>query len=195
MPRAAAFSKDEIAAAAVELAAAGGPGNVTMQGVAAAVGAPSGSIYHRFAGRPELLATVWARCLDDFQLFWWDKAGCAQDPGDAAVVTLAWARKRRACAKVLLVNSPREFLSDDTPEAARNVIRELQQRSTERLVELAERFLCRCDTEAVERTVFALATVPMATLRGPLLADAPITRCAEALVRETAACLLSRSRS
>jgi hypothetical protein len=136
---------------------------------------------------------VWCRCLSEFQIYWWEHAECEQDPGDAAAITLAWARKRRSCAKVLLVNSPREFLSDETPSALRDEVYALQKRSTDRLAQLAQRFLCRRDAEAIERTRFALATVPTAALRRPLLADAPITRCTEKLVRESAACLLGAS--
>ncbi|MGW6873267.1 hypothetical protein ACWGHA_13150 [Streptomyces xanthophaeus] len=40
----------------VRVAAGGGPGAVAMSAVARAVGAPSGSVHHRFAGRPALLA-------------------------------------------------------------------------------------------------------------------------------------------
>ena len=55
MGRPARFAADELLDVALDLAAAGGPEAVTMAGVAEAAGAPSGSVYHRFAGRPALL--------------------------------------------------------------------------------------------------------------------------------------------
>ncbi|HLU76197.1 MAG TPA: SRPBCC family protein [Nonomuraea sp.] len=45
----------------------GGPGAVTMTAVARSAGAPSGSVYHRFPGRPALLAALWLRTVDRFQ--------------------------------------------------------------------------------------------------------------------------------
>lgn len=67
MPRPPRFDADELLDAAVLLAAAGGPAAVTMSAVAQTVGAPSGSVYHRFPGRPALLAEVWLRTVEDFQ--------------------------------------------------------------------------------------------------------------------------------
>lgn len=38
-----------------------------MTAVAGAVGAPSGSMYHRFASRDEMLARLWLRTIGEFQ--------------------------------------------------------------------------------------------------------------------------------
>ncbi|MFE3937072.1 TetR family transcriptional regulator, partial [Streptomyces goshikiensis] len=64
MARPPRFDTDQLLDAAVALAAAGGPAAVTMSAVAQAVGAPSGSVYHRVAGRPARHAEVWVRSVE-----------------------------------------------------------------------------------------------------------------------------------
>ena len=54
MPRPARFTRDELLDAAAALLAADGPSAVAMSVVARAVGAPSGSMYHRFPTRAAL---------------------------------------------------------------------------------------------------------------------------------------------
>jgi AcrR family transcriptional regulator len=61
MGRPPAHSVDEFVDAAVRLFAAGGVRAVTMTSVAREVGVQSGSVYHRFPGRPALLSAVWLR--------------------------------------------------------------------------------------------------------------------------------------
>ncbi|WCD85969.1 hypothetical protein KPP03845_102310 [Streptomyces xanthophaeus] len=68
----------------VRLAAGGGPDAVTMSAVAQAVGAPSGSVYHRFAGRPALLAEVWLRTVEAFQEGYLAQVEAPSEPGAAA---------------------------------------------------------------------------------------------------------------
>ena len=59
MPRPALFSDQQILDAASRLAAANGPKATTIAAIATAVGAPNGSIYHRFQSRDELLGRLW----------------------------------------------------------------------------------------------------------------------------------------
>src|SRR5690349_25083603 len=67
MGRPARFDADQLLDEALALAAEGGPEAVTMAAVAQRAGAPSGSLYHRFAGRSALLAALWLRTVADFQ--------------------------------------------------------------------------------------------------------------------------------
>jgi hypothetical protein len=59
MPRPAKFTPDAILKAASEIVATRGPGATTMGEIAAKIGAPSGSLYHRFQSRDELLGRLW----------------------------------------------------------------------------------------------------------------------------------------
>ncbi|MFF8264165.1 helix-turn-helix domain-containing protein [Streptomyces virginiae] len=67
MARPPRFDTGQLLDAAVRLAAVGGPASVTMSAVAQAVGAPSGTVYHRFTGRTALLAEVWLCTVERFQ--------------------------------------------------------------------------------------------------------------------------------
>ena len=66
MGRPARYDVDSLLDGAVALAASGGPAAVTMTAVASAVGAPSGSVYHRFPTRAALLSALWLRTLERF---------------------------------------------------------------------------------------------------------------------------------
>jgi AcrR family transcriptional regulator len=62
MGRRALYSADQILDAARDLAAQSGPAAVTIAALGSALGgAPSGSLYHRFASRNELLGRLWLR--------------------------------------------------------------------------------------------------------------------------------------
>lgn len=65
MARPAKFTHDELLDAAVRALLAHGP-DVTIAQVAAAVGAPIGSVYHRVPSRDHLLASVWLRAIRRF---------------------------------------------------------------------------------------------------------------------------------
>lgn len=97
MARPPRFDTDQLLDAAVALAAAGGPAAVTMSAVAQAVGAPSGSVYHRFAGRPALLAEVWLRTVERFQRGYLAVLDGEPDPHRAARAgsryVVAWSRE------------------------------------------------------------------------------------------------------
>ena len=67
MPRPAKFTEDQILDSALRLVAEGGPGAATIAGIAGLLGAPVGSIYHRFRSRDLLLARFWIRTIKDFQ--------------------------------------------------------------------------------------------------------------------------------
>jgi AcrR family transcriptional regulator len=59
--RPARFSSDDIFDAASRLVRIGGPSSATVVGIAQELGAPTGSIHHRFDSRDLLLARVWIR--------------------------------------------------------------------------------------------------------------------------------------
>src|SRR6266545_1500323 len=67
MPRPALFDEDQILAATRRLIAANGPSAATVGAIARAVGAPTGSIYHRFRSRDVLLGQVWLQAAAAFQ--------------------------------------------------------------------------------------------------------------------------------
>jgi AcrR family transcriptional regulator len=192
MGRAPVHESKKLLDAAIALAVAGGPSAVTMQGVAAAVGAPSGSIYHRFASRAELLADVWLSAAERFQDDWWTAAEREPSAGEIAAFTVRWARTNRALATILSVHRVEDFLTPEAPPDQQRRARALRA-ARARFAQLAERLLGTNDSAAVARLVFALVTIPLAALRDPLSAGAPIDHDVEDLVREAASALARRA--
>jgi AcrR family transcriptional regulator len=114
MPRPPHFSDSDLLAAAGRLIAAGGPSAATVGAIAGEAGAPSGSLYHRFASRDELLARLWLDCVECFQ------AGIleALKRGDglaAALHTPRWCRLEPAAAQILLLHRRDELVAAELP--------------------------------------------------------------------------------
>jgi AcrR family transcriptional regulator len=139
MGRPPAHTVDEFVDAAVRLFAVGGARAVTMTSVARDIGVHSGSVYHRFSGRPALLATVWLRTERRFhqQLL----RVVDDHPGAEGVVLASgwivdWCRDNAAEAAVLHAGV-RAFSPDTWPEDARAELAEnsaTRDRETARVV-------------------------------------------------------------
>jgi AcrR family transcriptional regulator len=97
-------SADDLLDASVRLFAAGGTEAVTMSAVAREAGAPSGSVYHRFAGRPALLAALWLRTVRRFQsayLAVLDGERAVEAAVEATASVVRWCRDNPGEAQVL----------------------------------------------------------------------------------------------
>jgi AcrR family transcriptional regulator len=105
MGRPAKFNEAAILDAALGLVAEGGAGAATVTGVAGFLGAPSGSIYHRFASRDLLMARLWIRTVTHFQLAFVEALAIA-DTDEAAraamLHTPRWSRQNPEEAELLL---------------------------------------------------------------------------------------------
>ena len=104
--------------AAMRLVAEGGPSAATVAGIAGALGAPVGSIYHRFKSRNLLLARLWIRTVKRFQVGFL-RALEADDLDEAALgaalYNVEWTRRHVDEARVLLLYR-REDLAERWPE-------------------------------------------------------------------------------
>lgn len=86
--------------AARELVLRGGPAAASARAVATAIGAPSGSVYHRFPRRDDLVAATWLRAQDRFLAGYLDTL--AGSGPEAAVGVLTWSGANPDDAAVLL---------------------------------------------------------------------------------------------
>lgn len=195
MGRPARFSTDELVGTATALAAEGGPAAVTMAAVARLAGAPSGSLYHRFSGRPALLAAVWLHALEGFQ------AGCraalsAEPALQAAVGTarhvVAWSRAHPDLARVLL-HRPADFGSPHWPEADRARMEAANAGIGGRLLEVARdlREPGEQEAQALERVRLAVVDLPLSVVRRHLLAGSSLPAKVEDLASGSARRLLA----
>jgi len=110
------FVDEAFVDAAIGLVAEGGPGAATIVAIARRVGAPVGSVYHRFESRADLLAAAWSRIHGGFvaRLVPPLEAGRALE---AALALADWAREDLRRARFLLLNETGVLL-EDAPSAA-----------------------------------------------------------------------------
>jgi AcrR family transcriptional regulator len=193
MARPVMYDTDELLDAAVRLAAESGPAALSMRAVAAAVGAPSGSMYHRFAGRPALLAEVWLRAVAAFQTGYVDALNTA-DPLTAAVAAarhiVEWSRANPAYTAILSY-SPADFGSADWPDEAMARL-EATNRRTLRAVRALARRLGATNKADVDRVTVVVLDLPYGLVRRHLRSGR-IPRHATALVEHCARAILSPS--
>lgn len=175
--------------AAVRLFAERGAQGVTMSAVAEAARAPSGSVYHRFPNRPELLAAVWRRTARRLEREYRERLGEEPTPERAVEVAgwmVGWCREHPGEAAVLHAGkgafSPGEW-STETREA---VAAEEAERDRE-LAAVVRAIAGRAGRPADE-VAFAMLALPIAVVRRHL--PEPVPEAAEDLVRRLAGRIL-----
>ncbi|WP_031074432.1 TetR/AcrR family transcriptional regulator [Streptomyces sp. NRRL S-118] len=192
MARPPRFDMDQMLDAAVRLTVASGPAGVTMSAVAKEVGAPSGSVYHRFSGRTALLAEVWLRTVERFQDGYFRtfeaqgdpvRAGCA-----AARHVVSWSRAHTDEASLLLYGADDFGRADWSEEHIRRADRG-HQRVAGMLASVAAG-LGADGSQGAERVALALIDLPLSLVRRHLRAGTRLPAYAEDLAEEGAARLL-----
>ncbi|MFF3071725.1 TetR/AcrR family transcriptional regulator [Kitasatospora sp. NPDC057936] len=193
MARPPRFDANQLLDAAVRLAAAGGPAAVTMSAVATEVGAPSGSVYHRFAGRSALLAEAWLRTVEGFQAGYFKvleaaggdarRAGCA-----AARHVVAWSRAHPEEAALLLYGAE-DFGRADWSDEHRRRADDGNRRVRASLAELATALGAE-GPQAAERVALAVVDLPLSLVRRHLRSGDPLPAHAEDLAEQCTAALL-----
>lgn len=191
MGRPPAHTVDDFVDAAVRLFADGGARAVTMTAIARATGARSGSVYHRFADRPTLLAEVWLRTERRFQR---ELVGVL-DAGDGAAGVIAasgwtvdWCRDNVEEA-VVLHAGVRAFSPRTWPEHARAALAEntaARDRETARVVATLREQTGR-DADAI---LLALLDLPIAVVSRYLARGTPPPASATGLVTRMARLVL-----
>ncbi|MET9697423.1 helix-turn-helix domain-containing protein [Streptomyces sp. NPDC006529] len=193
MARPPRFDTDQILDAAVQLAASAGPAGVTMSAVAQAIGAPSGSMYHRLPGRTALLAEVWLRTVERFQEGYFLALGSAPDPHGAARAAarhvVAWSRAHPREASLLLYGAD-QFGRAEWSEEHKERADRGNARVYDSLHLLAD-VLGAAGPRDHDRVILALIDLPLSLVRRHLRAGRPLPPHAEDLAEESAAALLT----
>lgn len=192
MPRPAKFDDDLILAATLRLIADGGPGAATISGIAKLLGAPVGSIYHRFRSRDLLLARLWIRTVKRFQHGF--LAALADDELDRAALAavrynVGWSRQHLDEARVLLLYR-REEVAERWPEELGDELATLNADVFAAMRDHALRRYGQAGEAEVRRVVFALVDVPYAAGRRHLIAGEPPPPAVDDLVTATCRCVL-----
>lgn len=187
MGRPATHSDQDFIDAAAELFASGGARAVTMMAVARAVGAPSGSIYHRFTDRPALLAALWLRTLRRFQQAYRQVLGPDPTPADAVEATASvvdWCRANLAEATVLQAGS-RTFDREHWPDESLAELTDMDA-AMQRTITSTVRTVAALTGRPRDEVAFAVLDLPLAAVRRHLLAGEPPPPKTTKLVRSLA---------
>ena len=182
--RPAKFGDGRILDAALEVFAREGPRAVSMAAVARELGAPSGSLYYRFASRDHLLAELWLRTVEAFQNSFIAELS-ARDPVEsvatAAVWVVRWCREHPHEGRLLQLYRREDLVDGPFPQA-------LAKRARAAGVQLqklmADMLALKWPGPAPDALTlrFVLADIPAAAVRAPLARGEPIPAAVDDLV-------------
>jgi AcrR family transcriptional regulator len=168
MPRPAKYDESRILTAAASLVAARGPGAATITAIGTAIGAPNGSIYHRFRSRDELLGRLWLSKAEFFQNRW---AQALQHPDprqaglEAALSLPRGARDDFEGARIMLLHRREDFLSQGWPPEMRKEAARLGKQVNDELGQIARRLFGRNSAAARQVATFAVLDLPFSAVR------------------------------
>jgi AcrR family transcriptional regulator len=175
MPRPQIHTTDAMLDAARDLLLEDGSGSATIEAIASASGAPTGSIYHRFGSRDELIARLWMRAVYRSQASFL-AALERPDAKDAALAAaqsiIDFCEEHPADAR-LLVSFRREDLIRSAPEGPlADELAELNRPVERAVVDLARRLYGKGSRAALDRTLMAVFDLPYGAVRRYLITGA-----------------------
>jgi AcrR family transcriptional regulator len=165
-----------------------------VDSVAARLGAPKGSFYHRFASRDALLGELWLETVLAYQ----QGFVAAIEAGDglaAALHTPAWARRHLDDARLLLLHSRHDFVQGDWPPALKRGVADQAARFEGCLKTFARQAFGRAGAAELRRAVFVLGEVPIAAVRGHLERNEPPPPLVDELIATTFRSVVGRGAS
>ena len=183
------FEAHHFIEAALDILAGQGPGGVTVKAVADHIGAPIGSVYHRFSSRDALLAEMWVRIVESFQKGFLEKLSAGSGL-EAALYTPRWTRKHLKEGRVLLLYRREELMAGPWPEELRGRVSQLAAELDQGLKNYAQKRFGRTAGPDLPRLVFALIDVPGAAVRRYLETGHEPPEYVDDLVREAYLALL-----
>ena len=188
MARPPKFDDEQILAAAGRLIAAHGPSGATIGAIGRAVGAPTGSIYHRFASRDVLLAEVWLRAAAVFQGAFFERLAGAEPWAAGLTAALYMARRVREHpheARLLLLHRREDFVDRGWPAKLRRRADELQRQVETELRAFSQRLCGRADAQTVRIVAYGVVEAPFATVRRHVAANESPPPYVDELIRVT----------
>lgn len=176
MPRPAKFDDIRILGATATLVADGGPSAATIGAIARAIGAPTGSIYHRFGSRDELLGRLWLAKAAYFQ----DAFARALVGPDARAAAIEAALSLPRCARadfegarIMLLHRREDFIGGGWPPEMTREAERLGRQVTDLLREATARLFGSETTSNRRRATFALLDVPLGAVRRHVAQNKP----------------------
>ena len=170
------------------MVAAHGPAGATIGAISRSLGAPTGSIYHRFPSRDVLLATVWLRAAAAFQdaVFRRLAGAVPRDAGlEAALYMAERVRETPEEARLLLLHRREDFVDRGWPTTFRRKAAQLAQQIETELGAFSRRLCGREDAGAVRTVAYAVIEAPFAAIRRHVAARESPPPYVDQLIRAT----------
>lgn len=179
--------------AALRLVADRGPQAVTVAAVAREAGAPTGSIYHRYRSREQLLAELWMDVVEGFQSGFVAALAAANDlegAVEAARFMVAWTRGHALEARLLLLHRRQDFVAGEWPAQLAERAAALEPQLGAALRAFALRTLGRADTDTMARLRYALLDGPFGAIKPYVQGRKRVPAVVDDLVATTARAVL-----
>ncbi len=174
MAKPALYSRDQILDAVVRVAHERGHA-ATVGDVIALLGAPSGSIYHRFHSRNELFVAAWMRAVRHFQSTFAEVAD-VEDPVEAIVATgllvPRFCRAHPAEARMLTLYRHANLMADP-PSGLAGELAVLNEPVAAHLTSLAGRRFGRARKRGLALVALAARDTPYGMVRGLIGGEIP----------------------
>ncbi|MFA5181308.1 MAG: helix-turn-helix domain-containing protein [Syntrophales bacterium] len=193
MGRTAHFNNEQFVDAALRIAAQQGPAAMTIAAVAREVGAPIGSVYHRFLSRDILLAEVWLKVVSSFQATFLEalKKGRGLD---AALHTPRWVRKYPAEARILLLYRREELTEGVWQDELKERVLRIKCALDDGVNDYVKRAFGKAGRKEIDRTVYALIDVPYAAVIRYIRQGVKPPRNVDDYIRQTYSAIMGRDK-
>lgn len=193
MPQPTRYSTDQILDAALVTVAEDGIAALTMSAVAGRLGAPNGSMYHRFESRDALAGSLWLRTQERFQADFFaglDHPDPMTAARRAAANVVAFSREHRLDALLMMRYRSDDLVRSRWPDEQRAHYRRLRRRMSAAITGLQRSFGFD-DRESLRRITFAVVDVPYSAARAAIVSVRLPDVLAARLIDETVVALLS----
>jgi AcrR family transcriptional regulator len=191
------FDKQSIAAATLELVAEGGPRAATVAAIAERLGAPTGSIYHRYGSRDLLLAELWMTVVEDYQDGFVAAVEEQPDAVEAAVHAAlympGWVRGHMNEARLLLLHRREHFVSGEWPDELVQRADALKGQMVQALKAYSRRRFGTVSRSRLERSRFAMLDVPFGAVKPYVQEAKPPPRLIDELIEQTVRAVLGEN--
>jgi AcrR family transcriptional regulator len=197
MARRARFSEAQILDATATLVAGGGTQAATIGAIGALLGAPSGSIYHRFASRDVLLGRLWLSKAAVFQNNF--VGALADDDAVAAGLQAALSLPRTARAdfrgaRIMLLHRREDFLGDGWPPEMQAEALRLKQQVDEALHQFTRQLFGRVSPATLRAATFAVLDISFGVVRRHVAANEPPPPAVDRLIETAYLAVVSAER-
>jgi AcrR family transcriptional regulator len=181
--------------AALRLVADRGPAAVTVSALAREVGAPTGSIYHRYRSRDQLLAELWLDVVEQFQSDFVATLAQARDLAGAvstARFMVSWSREHPLESRLLLLHRRQDFMDGAWPAELAGRAAALEPQLGAALRAFGELAFGKADAPTMARLRYALLDAPFGAIRPYVQSQKRMPAVVDELVADTAAAVLGR---